>query len=203
MAAGRVVGTPRRSLTPSMEALQCPRLRTPIRARHKTAARPLRAAPDPNMCPKRRSRSAHPAPLPQASRGLHQAAALPPLCDGLVLLRVAQYLAHRTSPVNASPQTSPSDAHDSGPMWFALPSSSGTRTLSFLPVSRRTCVKTRLLPATLAYSLADTLPRGESGFSTSMEVLSAGLAAALREAVHGRADPEQARIAALLAGRMG
>ncbi len=47
------------------------------------------------------------------------------------------------SPVNASPQTSRSDAHDSGPMRFALPSSSGTRTLSFLPVSRRTCVKTR------------------------------------------------------------
>ena len=87
-------------------------------------------------------------------------------------------------------------------MWFALPSSSGTRTLSFLPVSRRTCVKTRLLPATLAYSLADTLPRGESGFSTSMEVLSAGLAAALREEVHGRADLEQARIAALLAGQI-
>jgi hypothetical protein len=67
------------------------------------------------------------------------------------------------SPVNASPQTSRSDAHDSGPMWFALPSSSGTRTHSFLPVSRRTRVKTfnELLeyglqkrPAAFALSLA-------------------------------------------------
>ncbi len=53
------------------------------------------------------------------------------------------------------------------------------------------------LPATRAYALADTLLRGESGFSTFMDMLRTGLAAAVREAVRGRADPEQARIAAL------
>ena len=53
------------------------------------------------------------------------------------------------------------------------------------------------LPATRAYALADTLLRGESGFSTFMDMLRTGLAAAVREAVRGRADPEQARIAGL------
>jgi DNA polymerase III subunit delta' len=53
------------------------------------------------------------------------------------------------------------------------------------------------LPATRAYALADTLLRGETGFSTFMDMLRAGLAAAVREAARGRADPEQARIAAL------
>ncbi len=58
-------------------------------------------------------------------------------------------------------------------------------------------VKTPLLPATRAYALADTLPRGESGFSILMDLLCAGPAAAVREAVRSRTDPEQARIAAL------
>ena len=53
------------------------------------------------------------------------------------------------------------------------------------------------LPATRAYALADTLLRGEGGFSTFMDMLRTGLAAAVRDAVRGRADPEQARIAAL------
>src|SRR5882757_7752475 len=42
------------------------------------------------------------------------------------------------SPVNASPTPSRTPAHDSGPMWFATPSSWGTRTPYSLPVSRRT-----------------------------------------------------------------
>jgi hypothetical protein len=41
------------------------------------------------------------------------------------------------SPVNASPRPSRTAAHDSGPMWFATPSSQGTCTLYSLPVSRR------------------------------------------------------------------
>jgi DNA polymerase-3 subunit delta' len=53
------------------------------------------------------------------------------------------------------------------------------------------------LPATRAYALADTLLRGDSGFSTFMDMLRTALAAAVREAVRGRADPMQARIAAL------
>ncbi len=53
------------------------------------------------------------------------------------------------------------------------------------------------LPAGRAYALADTLLRGESGFSTFMDMLRTSLAAAVREAVRGRADPEQARIVAL------
>jgi DNA polymerase III subunit delta' len=53
------------------------------------------------------------------------------------------------------------------------------------------------LPTTRAYALADALLRGEAGFSTFMDMLRTGLAAAVREAVRGRADPEQARVAAL------
>jgi hypothetical protein len=41
------------------------------------------------------------------------------------------------TPVNASPTPSRATAHDSGPMWIATPSSQGTCTLYFLPVSRR------------------------------------------------------------------
>jgi DNA polymerase-3 subunit delta' len=52
-------------------------------------------------------------------------------------------------------------------------------------------------PTTRAYALADTLLRGEGGFSTFMDMLRTGLAAAVRGDVRGRADPEQARIAAL------
>jgi DNA polymerase III subunit delta' len=54
------------------------------------------------------------------------------------------------------------------------------------------------LPATRAYALADTL-RGDGDFSTFMDLLRTGLAAAVREAVRGRADPEQARLAGLRA----
>ncbi len=53
------------------------------------------------------------------------------------------------------------------------------------------------LPTTRAYALADTLLRGETAFSTFMDMLRTGLAAAVREAARGRADPDQARIAAL------
>src|SRR5262245_30748494 len=41
------------------------------------------------------------------------------------------------SPVNASPRSSRATAHDSGPMWIAIPSSQGTCTLYSSPVSRR------------------------------------------------------------------
>ncbi len=48
-----------------------------------------------------------------------------------------------------------------------------------------------------AHSIADRLGRGEGAFSTFMDLLRAAIAAAVREAVRGRADPEQARLAAL------
>jgi len=49
------------------------------------------------------------------------------------------------------------------------------------------------LPATRAYAPADALLRGQTRFSTFVDMLRTGLAAAVR----GRVDPEQARIAAL------
>jgi DNA polymerase-3 subunit delta' len=53
------------------------------------------------------------------------------------------------------------------------------------------------LPPTRGYEIADALGRSETGFSTFMDLLRAGLAAAVRETVRGRADPEQERLAAL------
>jgi DNA polymerase III subunit delta' len=47
-----------------------------------------------------------------------------------------------------------------------------------------------------AYALADTLTRGESAFSNFMDLLRAGIASAVRDAVRGRADPEQSRLIA-------
>ncbi len=48
-----------------------------------------------------------------------------------------------------------------------------------------------------AHEVADRLGRTDQAFSTFMDLLRAALGAAVREAAKGRADPEQARIAAL------
>jgi DNA polymerase-3 subunit delta' len=48
-----------------------------------------------------------------------------------------------------------------------------------------------------AYAVADTLARGETAFSNFMDLLRAGVAAAVRDVARGRADEEQARLVAL------
>ncbi len=48
-----------------------------------------------------------------------------------------------------------------------------------------------------AYTVADTLVRGETSFSNFFDLLRAGIAAAVRDVVRGRADPEQTRLVAL------
>ena len=48
------------------------------------------------------------------------------------------------------------------------------------------------------YAVADALGRSETGFSTFMDLLRTALAAAVRAAARGQADPDQARLAALL-----
>ena len=53
------------------------------------------------------------------------------------------------------------------------------------------------LPPQRAHEIADTLGRGETGFATFMDLLRAALAAALRETLCGRADPQQERLVAL------
>lgn len=45
-----------------------------------------------------------------------------------------------------------------------------------------------------AHAVADALGRDDGAFSTFMDLLSAGLAAAVRDAARGRADPDQARL---------
>lgn len=47
------------------------------------------------------------------------------------------------------------------------------------------------------WGVADRLGRGEAAFSTFMDLLRAAIAAAVRAAARGRADPDQARLAAL------
>jgi DNA polymerase III subunit delta' len=49
------------------------------------------------------------------------------------------------------------------------------------------------LPPVRALDVADALGRSETGFSTFMDLLRADLAAAVRDAARGRADPEQMR----------
>jgi DNA polymerase-3 subunit delta' len=53
------------------------------------------------------------------------------------------------------------------------------------------------LPPTRGYEIADALGRSETGFSTFMDLLRAGIASAVRESVRGRADPEQERLVGL------
>lgn len=51
------------------------------------------------------------------------------------------------------------------------------------------------LPPTRALEVCDALGRSETGFSTFMDLLRAGIAAAVRDAARGRADPDQQRLA--------
>jgi DNA polymerase-3 subunit delta' len=53
------------------------------------------------------------------------------------------------------------------------------------------------VPASRGYEIADFLGRSDTGFSTFMDLVRAGLASAVRESVRGRADPDQQRIVAL------
>ena len=53
------------------------------------------------------------------------------------------------------------------------------------------------IPASRGYEIADFLGRSETGFTTFMDLMRAGIASAVRESVRGRADPEQQRIVAL------
>jgi DNA polymerase III subunit delta' len=53
------------------------------------------------------------------------------------------------------------------------------------------------LPGGRGYDIADALGRSETGFSTFMDLLRAGIAAAVRDAARGRADPDQERVVAL------
>lgn len=53
------------------------------------------------------------------------------------------------------------------------------------------------LAPTLGYDIADALSRSDTGFSTFMDLLRGGLAAAVRDSVRGRADPDQERMVAL------
>jgi DNA polymerase III subunit delta' len=50
------------------------------------------------------------------------------------------------------------------------------------------------LPPTRGYEIADALSRSETGFSTFMDLLRAGLSSSLRDFVRGRADPDQERL---------
>jgi DNA polymerase III subunit delta' len=52
------------------------------------------------------------------------------------------------------------------------------------------------VPPMRALEVSDALGRSDTGFSTFMDLLRAGIAAAVREAVRGRADPDQERLAA-------
>ena len=53
------------------------------------------------------------------------------------------------------------------------------------------------VPTSRGYEIADFLGRGETGFSTFMDLMRAGVASAVRETVRGQADPDQSRLMAL------
>jgi DNA polymerase-3 subunit delta' len=53
------------------------------------------------------------------------------------------------------------------------------------------------VPVSRGYEIADFLGRSDTGFSTFMDLIRAGVAAAVRESVRGRADPDQERLVAL------
>jgi DNA polymerase-3 subunit delta' len=53
------------------------------------------------------------------------------------------------------------------------------------------------IPASRGYEIADLLGRSETGFSTFMDLVRAGIAASVRDSVRGRADHAQQRLIAL------
>jgi DNA polymerase III subunit delta' len=53
------------------------------------------------------------------------------------------------------------------------------------------------VPTSRGYEIADLLGRSETGFSTFMDLVRAGVAVAVRESVRGRGDPDQQRLVAL------
>jgi DNA polymerase-3 subunit delta' len=53
------------------------------------------------------------------------------------------------------------------------------------------------VPVSRGYEIADILGRSETGFSTFMDLMRAGVASAVRDSVRGRADPDQERLVAL------
>jgi DNA polymerase-3 subunit delta' len=53
------------------------------------------------------------------------------------------------------------------------------------------------VPVSRGYEIADVLGRSETGFSTFMDLVRAGVASAVRESVRGRADPDQERLVGL------
>ncbi len=53
------------------------------------------------------------------------------------------------------------------------------------------------VPASRGYEIADLLGRSDTGFSTFMDLVRAGVAAAVRSSVRGRGDPGQVRLAGL------
>jgi DNA polymerase-3 subunit delta' len=53
------------------------------------------------------------------------------------------------------------------------------------------------IPASRGYEIADLLGRSETGFSTFMDLVRAGIAASVRDSVRGRADHDQQRLIAL------
>jgi DNA polymerase-3 subunit delta' len=53
------------------------------------------------------------------------------------------------------------------------------------------------VPVSRGYEIADFLGRSETGFSTFMDLVRAGVASAVRESVRGRADPDQERLVGL------
>jgi DNA polymerase III subunit delta' len=52
-------------------------------------------------------------------------------------------------------------------------------------------------PLSRGYEIADALARSETGFSTFMDLLRAGVSSAIRAAARGQADPEQERMVAM------
>lgn len=53
------------------------------------------------------------------------------------------------------------------------------------------------VPVSRGYDIADFLGRSDTGFSTFMDLVRAGIASAVRDSVRGKADPEQMRFIAL------
>ena len=53
------------------------------------------------------------------------------------------------------------------------------------------------VPISRGYDIADFVGRSETGFSTFMDLIRAGVAAAVRDSILGRADPGQERLVAL------
>jgi DNA polymerase III subunit delta' len=133
---------------------------------------------------------AAPGRLPATIRSRCRRLLLSPLADGPMARLMADYLPNLSDDERGRLLTL---AEGSPGRALTLANEEGLKIAALVD---KVLVDLPNLPPVRALEVSDALSRSETGFSTFMDLLRAGIAAAVRESIRGRADPDQERLAA-------